>query len=208
MESSERNRGADGRRSCPPRDTEYEVGLAIVERAIARFEAARGEGLDRIVPLGSLHLRGVVLASRNKDRQATQDHLRRARALAEQVPHDVLQHNLTFGGGNTALYELAAHVELGQPDEATRMAPALVAEPPVGLKPSRVGRLYIDVARARLTTKDLDGAEEALKLAFRVAPQMTEVHPMSREVLRVLFVLHQRTRPDLMVTAGRCGLAG
>jgi hypothetical protein len=50
------------------------------------------------------------------------------------------------------------------------------------------------------------GSEESLKRAFKVAPEMTEVHPMSREVLRVLFVMHQRTRPDLMQMAKRVGL--
>lgn len=63
------------------------------------------------------------------------------------------------------------------------------------------------MARARLATKDLTGAEEALKRAFDVAPQMSEIHPMSREVLRVLFVLHQRSRPELTAMAKRAGLA-
>ncbi|GAA1881755.1 helix-turn-helix domain-containing protein [Streptantibioticus ferralitis] len=185
---------------------QYEDGLAIVERAIVKFEQAPTEGLAKLVPLGSLHLRGVVLASRNKDARATEDHLRRARILADQMTRDVLQHNLTFGAGNTALYELAAHVELGKPDKAAQMSAPLITEAPAGLKPNRIGRLYIDVARARLAVKDLTGAEEALKAAFAVAPQMTEIHPMSREVLRVLFVLHQRTRPDLMWMAKRSGL--
>ncbi|MET8679672.1 helix-turn-helix transcriptional regulator [Streptomyces sp. NPDC004647] len=186
----------------------YEDGLAIVERAISKFEAAgRGSGPNRIIPLGSLHLRGVVLASRHKDKRATEDHLSKARELARDLPDDVVRHNLTFGGGNTALYELAAHVELGQPDKASEMAGPLITAPPTGLKPNRVGRLYIDAARARLATKDLQGAEEALKAAFSVAPQMAEVHPMSREVLRVLFVLHQRSRPDLVAMARKSGLS-
>ncbi|MBM9505849.1 helix-turn-helix domain-containing protein [Actinacidiphila acididurans] len=186
---------------------QYEDGLAIVERAIGRYEAARSNGVDRVVHLGSLHLRGVVLASRNKDKQATAEHLRRAHELASQLDSDMLRHNLTFGAGNTALYELAARVELGQPDKATEMSAPLVTTPPPGLKPNRVGRLYIDVARARLATKDLPGAEEALKRAFAVAPQLSEIHPMSREVLRVLFVLHQRSKPELLTMAKRAGLA-
>lgn len=186
---------------------QYADGLAIVERAIGRYEASRSDGADRIVHLGSLHLRGVVLASRNKDKHATRDHLRRAHELAAQLGSDVLIHNLTFGAGNTALYELAAHVELGRPDKAAEMSAPLVETPPPGLKPNRVGRLCIDVARARLATKDLSGAEEALKRAFAVAPQMSEIHPMSREVLRVLFVLHQRSKPELLAMAKRSGLA-
>lgn len=184
---------------------QYEDGLAIVERAIGKYQAARN-GPEGAIVLGSLHLRGVVLASRGRDKSATKDHARHAWELAESMPHDVVRHHLTFGPGNTSLYELAALVELGQPDRAAEMAPRLITEPPEGLKPNRIARLYIDVARARLAIKDLDGAEEALKRAFAVAPQMAQIHPMCREVLRVLFVLHQRSRPDLVTMAKRAGL--
>ncbi|MFE2447073.1 helix-turn-helix domain-containing protein [Streptomyces sp. NPDC021218] len=187
---------------------EYSDGLAIIERAIVRYELAPGDDLERVVHLGSLHLRGVVLASRHEDKAATADHVRRATALAERITGpDVLQHNLTFGPGNTALYELAARIELGQPDKAAEVATPLLTTPPAGLKPSRIGRLAIDAARARLATKDLVGAEEALKQAFRVAPQMAEIHPMAREVLRVLWTMHQRSRRDLLAMAKRSGLA-
>ncbi|MFD5385344.1 helix-turn-helix domain-containing protein [Streptomyces sp. NPDC127074] len=187
---------------------EYSDGLAIIERAIVRYELAPGDDLERVVHLGSLHLRGVVLASRHEDKAATADHVRRATALAERITGpDVLQHNLTFGPGNTALYELAARIELGQPDKAAEVATPLLTTPPAGLKPSRIGRLAIDAARARLATRDLVGAEEALKQAFRVAPQMAEIHPMAREVLRVLWTMHHRSRPELLVMAKRSGLA-
>ncbi|MFF0228572.1 helix-turn-helix domain-containing protein [Streptomyces sp. NPDC004629] len=186
---------------------QYDDGLAIVERAISHFEGARTNGPESMIVLGSLHLRGVVLASRHRDKNATEIHLRHAKQLASQLTADQLVHNLTFGEGNTALYELAAHIELDQPNKAVEMATPLADQPPAGLKPNRVGRFFIDLSRARLATKDLDGAEDALKQAFKVSPQMAEIHPMSREVLRVLFVMHQRTRPDLILMAKRTGLA-
>ncbi|MCC4321804.1 helix-turn-helix domain-containing protein [Streptomyces malaysiensis] len=186
---------------------EYSDGLAIIERAIVKYEKTPGDDLDRVVHLGSLHLRGIVLASRHEDANATADHVRRAKTLAERITGpDILQHNLTFGSGNTALYELAAQIELNHPDKAAQVAAPLLKNPPSGLKPSRVGRLAIDAARARLATKDLVGAEDALKYAFHVAPQMAEIHPMAREVLRVLWTLHQRSRPDLLAMARRSGL--
>ncbi len=186
---------------------QYEDGLAIVERAISRYESTPGGDTPaRSLALGSLHLRGIVLASRHRDVNATEDHLQKAKRHAEHIPRDVLVHNLTFGRENTALYELAAHIELGKPDKATEMGSILLQTPPTTLTPNRLGRMYIDIARARLDTKDFAGAEEALGLAFGVAPQMTEVHPMAREVLRVLFVLHQRARPKLLSMAKKSGL--
>ncbi|MET7638182.1 helix-turn-helix transcriptional regulator [Streptomyces sp. NPDC005438] len=186
---------------------DYGDGLAIVDRAISTFERGlTSNDPESVVTLGSLHLRGVVLASRHKDKGATDAHLAKAKQLAARLEEDQLLHNLTFGPGNTALYELAARVELGQPDLAWEMAEPFSRRPPKGLRPSRVGRLHIDAARARLALRDHAGAEESLSAAFRVAPEMARLHPMAREVLRVLVVAHQRARPGLSDMAKRAGL--
>ncbi|MCK1797166.1 helix-turn-helix transcriptional regulator [Streptomyces sp. XM4193] len=185
---------------------DYADGLAIVDRAITAFERTRARGSESAIVLGSLHLRGVVLASRHRDRAATESHLNLAKSLSGQLPEDRLLHNLTFGPGNTALYELAARVELGQPDKAWEMAEPFSTQPPKGLRPNRLGRLHIDAARARLALGDHGGAEESLGAAFKVAPEMTRLHPMAREVLRVMLVAHQRARPSLSAMARRSGL--
>ncbi|RLV10376.1 hypothetical protein CTZ27_03980 [Streptomyces griseocarneus] len=186
----------------------YADGLAVVDRAVTKFEQATSSGRspESVHALGSLHLRGIVLASRAKDKNATRDHIDRAKVLAEHMPIDTLAHNHTFGPGNLALYELASHIELERPDKASDLSQPLIDTPPQGLRPSRIGRLCIDAARARLAINDLRGAEEAMHAAFRISPQMAEVHPMGREVLRVLVILHQRSKPELMAMAKRSGL--
>ncbi|GAA0397976.1 helix-turn-helix transcriptional regulator [Streptomyces luteireticuli] len=187
----------------------YGDGLAIIDRAITGYERALRLGpatQEEVHALGSLHLRGVVLASRAKDHGATRSHVEKAKALAEQMPHDVLAHNTTFGPGNVALYELASHIELGRPDEATELSGPLIRTPPQGLRPSRIGRLCIDAARAHLAVNDHSGAEEALRQAHKVTPQMAQVHPMAREVLRVLVIHHERSKPELVTMAQRSGL--
>jgi transcriptional regulator with XRE-family HTH domain len=186
---------------------DYSDGMAIVDRAITRYETTAADTSEAVVALGSLHLRGVVLASRAKDKGATKAHAEKAAELSRKLKTDALEHNLTFGPGNTALYQLAAHVELDAPDEAVRMAEPLLRKPPSGLRASRIGRLYIDTARAKLALGDHHGAEETLLQAFKTAPQMAQVHPMAREVLRVLFVSHQRARPGLLEMAKRSGLS-
>ncbi|MER0243727.1 helix-turn-helix transcriptional regulator [Streptomyces sp. HSW2009] len=189
---------------------QYDDGLAIIERAISQYERSlRGAANTpaQLISLGSLHLRGVVLASRHRDANATADHVNRAKSMAEQLPTDALVHNLTFGPGNTALYELAAYVELDRPHDAVRMATPLLKAPPPGLRPTRLGRLAIDTARAQLAVRKYEDAEKALAQAFAIAPEMTQTHPMAREVVRVLFVLNQRARPTLLDMARRVGLA-
>ncbi|MEU7167332.1 helix-turn-helix transcriptional regulator [Streptomyces morookaense] len=192
---------------------QYADGLATIDRAITAFERStlgRDRDPDAVLALGSLHLRGIVLASRDRNKGATEAHTVKARELAALVPAgygDLVAHNLTFGPGNLAFYEIGSSIELDQPGRASEMAQPLMESPPKGLRASRVGRLCIDTARARLAINDLEGAENALRVAFRVAPQMTEIHPMAREVLRVLFILHQRSRPALLSMAKRSGLA-
>lgn len=186
---------------------DYGDGLAIVDRAITKFESVSADAPGSLVALGALHLRGVVLASRAKDKSATREHSERAHRLSERLDTDILLHNLTFGPGNTAFYDLAAKVELDQPDQAVAMAERYVNKPPRDLRPSRVGRLYIDASRAYLALGKHQKSEEMLERAFAVAPQMTEVHPMAREVLRVLFISHQRARPALLSMAKKAGLA-
>lgn len=188
---------------------DYASGLAVVDRGIVQLESSGARQIDHVISLGSLHLRGVVLASRHKDKALAEQHSAKAYALAASLPQDAdhLRHNLTFGTANTILHDLASKVELDKPDKADEMATPLLDAPPAGLRPSRLAHLFIDTARARLARGDYSGAEEALRRAFAVAPQMSEVHPMAREVLRVLFLLHQRSKPELMAMAKRAGLA-
>ncbi|MGH3923069.1 MAG: hypothetical protein ACRDS9_01930 [Pseudonocardiaceae bacterium] len=60
--------------------------------------------------------------------------------------------------------------------------------------------------RAQLDLGDRDGAQTSLVQAWDIAPQMAKVHPMSREVLRVLISLHRRSNPQLVKLAKQAGL--
>ncbi|MFJ6212398.1 helix-turn-helix domain-containing protein [Streptomyces sp. NPDC092296] len=184
---------------------DYDRGLAVVEDAVTALAAAGVPGLEATAVRGALHLRAVTLASRAEDKGTAQDHLRRAATLTGQLPPgDVLTHNLTFGTGNTLLHRLAALVELGQPDKAVDLAEGFTPGP--DLKPTRVAHFHIDTARAHLATDDRDAALRSLKDADDVAPQLARVHPMAREVGRVLVSKWKRSNPDLVDIATSLGL--
>ncbi|MEO7195365.1 MAG: hypothetical protein ABIZ05_11165 [Pseudonocardiaceae bacterium] len=76
------------------------------------------------------------------------------------------------------------------------------------LPPTRLGPVHINTARAQLDLGDRDGAQASLVKAFTVVPQMAKVHPMSRDVLRVLISLRQRSNPQLVQLAKQAGLTG
>ncbi len=189
---------------------DYTGGLSVIEDAITRMGSYQADSVTSAVALGSLHLRGVTLASRARDATSTADHLRHARHLADQLPADrgdILDHNLTFGAGNVDLHEMASWVELEKPAKAVTMADRLASASLPGLTPTRTGHLHIDSARARLAAGQRDEAVVALFKANKVAPQMALIHPMAREVTRVLVSLHRRSNPELSKLARQMGMA-
>ncbi|NEA56923.1 helix-turn-helix transcriptional regulator [Streptomyces sp. SID13666] len=188
---------------------DYDGGMGVIERAIVLLSAAPSNNQQAIVAAGSLHLRAITLASRARNTAATAEHVRHASTLADQLgEEDMLCHNLTFGKGNTRLHQMASWIELDKPHQAVGMAEDLTRSGTglPGLAPTRIGHLHIDAARAHLAAGNRDGALESLLEARRVAPQMARIHPMAREVLRVLVSLHRRAKPELTTLARWAGL--
>jgi hypothetical protein len=185
---------------------DFEGGLAVVDRAIVAAEATL-TGAEKAFATGTLHLRGMTLAGRRGERTEAQRHVRAAWAAAEEFPHDLQMHNQIFGPDNTATHVLATEGDLGHPRETVRLAEGLTGKD-TGLPPTRIGPVHINTARAQLDLGDREGAQTSLVQAFNVAPQMAKVHPMSREVLRVLISLHRRGNPQLIQLAKRAGLTG
>lgn len=188
---------------------DYLEGLAVTDRALTQIGPARSDSTEEVVAAGSLHLRAVTLAARARDAGTVQHHLTHAKRLAERLPGvegDLYRHNLTFGAGNVTLHEMAAHIELEQPKKAVSMATDLADVALPGLAPTRIGHLHIDAARAHLATGDREEALNSLLRAREVAPQMARIHPMAREVLRVLVSLHRRSKPELTTLAQWAGL--
>ncbi|WP_413755097.1 hypothetical protein [Streptomyces sp. MMBL 11-3] len=62
-----------------------------------------------------------------------------------------------------------------------------------GLPPTRVTPTRINYARDQLDIGDREGALQNLSSAFDTAPQMARIHPMGREVFRVLSSLNRRS---------------
>ncbi|MGW2866354.1 helix-turn-helix domain-containing protein [Streptomyces sp. NPDC001205] len=193
---------------------DVETGLTLVDRAIAAAQAATARGMlssaDRDLAVGVLNLRGMTLAGRLTDkRQAAREaerHIQSAREAAVTFPDDLDVHGLTFGPKNTFTHELATRVDLGKPREALNLTDNLT-DALTGLPPTRIAPTHINYARAQLDLGDRDGALTNLTIAWRVAPQMARIHPMGREVFRVLSSLHKRSNPQLLKLSKLSGIA-
>jgi len=185
---------------------DFDGGLTLVDRAIVAAEAEL-TGPERAFATGTLHLRGMTLAGRLNDRAEAERHIQAAWTADEEFPDDLQVHNQIFGLANTATHVLATEGDLGCSRDVVRLADELTSSG-TGLPPTRLGPVHINTARAQLDLGDREGAQTSLVKAWNVAPQMTKIHPMSREVLRVLISLHRRSNPQLVALAQRAGLTG
>jgi len=185
---------------------DFDGGLTVVDRAIMVAEA-RLTGPEKTFATGTLHLCGMTLAGRLNDRAEAERHIQAAWTAAEEFPDDLQVYNQIFGLANTATHALATEGDLGRPRDVVRLADEVTSSG-TGLPPTRLGPVHINTAHAQLDLGDRDGAQTSLVQAWNVAPQMARIHPMSREVLRVLISLHRRSNPQLVALAQRAGLTG
>ncbi len=149
----------------------------------------------------------MTLAGRLNNRNEAQRHIHAAWSAADEFPHDLQLHGERFGPANTATHVLATEGDLGRPREVVRLAEELTSRD-TGLPPTRIVDVHTSTARARLDLGDRESAQASLVAAWNVAPQKAKVHPMNREVLRVLISLHRRSNPQLIKLAKQAGLTG
>ncbi|MGH3823608.1 MAG: helix-turn-helix domain-containing protein [Pseudonocardiaceae bacterium] len=183
---------------------DFTSGLVVVDRAIVAAETAL-TGPEKAFATGTLHLRGMILAGRLGERTEAQRHIRAAWTAAEEFPHDVRVHRDLFGPANTETHVLQTEGCLGRPREVIRLADEL-SSAGTGLPPTRIYTCHIYTARAHLDLGDRDNAHTSLVQAWNIAPQRAKIHPMSREVLRVLISLQRRSNPQLIKLAKQAGL--
>lgn len=184
---------------------DFEGGLAVIDRAIVQAEESM-EGRDKSLGLGLLHLRGLTLAGRLREKAEAERHMAAAWHVAEEFPQDVDVSGIQFGPENTATHVIATWVDLEHHGQALNVARDL-GHRTLTLPATRTGPLHMNVARAKLALRDRDGALDSLVDAWDAAPQMAKVHPTSQELLRVLTSLHKRSNPTLIKLAKKAGVS-
>ncbi|MFF0224885.1 helix-turn-helix domain-containing protein [Streptomyces sp. NPDC004629] len=183
---------------------DFAGGLAIIDRAVVQAESML-TGRDRAYGLGILHLRGLTLAGRLKDKQTTNRHIEAAWRAAEEFPEDIAEHGIHFGPENTATHVISTASDMDQHRRALDTADDLIRGG-MSLPATRVGPLYMNLGRSQLALGDQDGTLESLEKAWGIAPEMAAVHPTSLELTRVLISKHKRSNERLTRIAERSGI--
>jgi hypothetical protein len=158
-----------------------DIGLRLLHQALRDLDDD-GETGTRAVR-GSLFLKGSILASRQGDKDGSNEWLREARDLAERTG-ETRSYELTFGPTNVAQHAVAAAADRNKHSEALKLAKDVHL--PKGYPAGRAGHYYLDLARAQVWTAQHDAAFESLQKARAVAPQQTRHHPQVHETAAAL----------------------
>ncbi|MEV6393875.1 helix-turn-helix domain-containing protein [Streptomyces sp. NPDC051907] len=184
---------------------DFSGGLAIIDRAIVRAESSL-VGRDREFGLGVLHLRGMTLAGRLRDKQATRKHIDAAWRMAEEIPEEMAKHGMQFGPEQTATHVISTASDMDQHRKALETADALIRAG-MTLPANRVAPVYMNLGRSQLALGDQDGTLESLEKAWAASPEMAAVHPTSLELTRVMVSKHRRSNERLSRLAQKVGIA-
>lgn len=184
---------------------DFSGGLAIIDRAIVQAESTL-TGRDRAFGLGVLHLRGLTLAGRLKDKQNAQRHIDAAWRMAGEIPEEMARRGMQFGPEQTATHVISTASDMEQHRRAVQTGEDLI-QAGMTLPANRVAPVFMNLGRSQLALGDQDGTLESLEKAWVTSPEMAAVHPTSLELARVLVSKHKRSNERLTKIAQRVGIS-
>jgi transcriptional regulator with XRE-family HTH domain len=182
------------------------MSLKIIERGHRLVEQCDDpSSTEALAVSGTLHLASAISAAQARDGDAALGYLGLARRAANEIGRDVPgAYWSSFGGTNVTHYDVATRVELGRLGEAVEEAGRLHF--PVGHPKMRMGRYYLEMARAYAEMGKPDAAHRALRRAREVAPQQTRYHPLTRETVGALVRRQRRASESLSSLAAWVGI--
>ncbi|MGH3824067.1 MAG: hypothetical protein ACRDRA_14745, partial [Pseudonocardiaceae bacterium] len=184
-------------------DGAYPAALHSIDRATSIVDFAPPTPAVPAIR-GALHLRAAIIAARETNSDLATEHLTAARALAVSGQDEANFYGTKFGLPNVDIHHVAVPVELE--DGTTAIARAADVALPASTAPARVGRYWIDLARAWLLHGDRRQALDSLQHARRIAPQLTRYHPQVHETVHILVAQSARSTASLRNFAAWCGI--
>ncbi len=184
-------------------DGSYPAALHSIDRADAIVDLAPPAPAVPAIR-GALHLRAAIIAARAADPDLAADHLTTARSLTVDGQDETNYYGTKFGLPNVDIHHVAVSVELD--DSTTAMTRAAQVTLPASTAPARVGRYWIDLARAWLLHGDRHRALDSLQHAQRIAPQLTRYHPQVHDTVHILTAQDARSTASLRHFATWCGI--
>jgi transcriptional regulator with XRE-family HTH domain len=185
------------------REGEYTIGQRLIASGhgiVAQSEETR----EALAVTGQLHLGASVICARADDTAGVKEHIAEAGDIAKRTGDASDVYWMSFGPANVRLHRMSAAVEMGQFDDALKLARKMRL--PVHLATSRRAHFLIDRARTEMETGHAAAALDHLLDARKCAPEQTRYHPGARETIRGLVHLSRRTPDTLNHMAAWIGL--
>ncbi|MBB5936199.1 hypothetical protein FHS42_003274 [Streptomyces zagrosensis] len=160
------------------RASDYRTGKRLITLGMGVLGQAE-PGRVKDVLKGQLHLGAAVLAGRDKDKNAAEEHLLEAHRIAERTGRAERVHWLSFGPTNVEVHRVSVLAELDLYPEAVKSAKDTVF--PADWPSSRLAHHHAELAQAQMWAGQPDAAFKSLIEARKLAPQQTRYYPTVRE---------------------------
>ncbi len=181
---------------------DYAGVLRVIERALSEIAELRSPAAQAV--RAQLHLRQGITQARGGAGDRADEHISAARELVGSGIPAHPYYGVVATAGNVGCHWVAAPVELA--DGTTAVDRATRVQIPDTEQPSRVGHLWIDVARGWTLHGDRAQALDALNRARRIAPQQTRYHPQVHETVHLLAETDRRATDSLAGFARWAGI--
>ncbi len=177
--------------------------LRLLERSMDDIEPLVEGNPRAAAVMSTLHMRSGTIAATLFDADTSRSHLAEAARLAEGFPEGIV-YDTQVGKTNVKLFQMAAEVDLGNPERAVEIARN--TQLPPGLAVERQTYFWLDAARAHLLNNDPDSAMEALYESQAVAPEHFVRNPTVRLTTLAVGEHKRRSSRDYQRLARLAGL--
>ncbi|QHC16852.1 helix-turn-helix domain-containing protein [Streptomyces sp. GF20] len=183
--------------------------LEGLEQEVERLAPEAAMSGAQMAVQGAILLKLAVLEARAQRPEAAWQRLAEARAAAGFLGGDVDHYEMSFGPSNVRIHQVSMLIEHGDTEQALARLrewgteqDAAEWELPADLAAERSSHHHIDVAVARLTEGDRDGALADLLAARASSPAHTRYHPTVRSTASTLVRL-DRGQNDRLIQFAR-----
>lgn len=180
---------------------EWAVGRRLLERAAADVRPARG--VHTLAASGALHMRAAVLAARDDDLSAAEDHIGIAAFAATQVDEGVYR-GTAFGPASVRIHRISLALDAGDVESALRIGEGW--QPPLAVPAERRAHFHTDVARAQTLAGRPEPALVSLQLARTIGSQHLAHQPEVKATIARLLADAVRPSGQLLNLARWVGL--
>ncbi|BDT86921.1 helix-turn-helix transcriptional regulator [Nocardia cyriacigeorgica] len=189
----------------------YEDAVAHADQAASRIEPRLSAASPRRIAIwGELLCYAAFAASGAGEHREARRYLRLCESAATQLDGNYLDRpepSNVFGYTSVAGFGVVVEISAGRPTEALKLA-RVISDGRNGIPPTLRSRWLINVAQARISSRDDAGAVDTIRQAWSLAPEFIGHLPQAHTLTNELINSRRGHKLDGLVDlAGRLGMS-